>query len=251
MTLLQRIHYIWVRAGATLLVAMPFVMWATFRPWGVDGAVMTASATVAVSDEDDAIVFGPSQAKTTALMLLPGCPVDPLAYAPLARSLADSGHLTAIVRLPYRCAPLPGHERTLDQRIAALAAKWPEATWILVGHSRGAGHTARIAAGRSPFAGFVLMGTSHPREIDLSALPIRMTKIVATKDGVAGTAQFETRRLPASTTWIRIEGGNHSQFGYYGFQLFDHRAAISRAEQQAQVFQALLTALRLVEPQSR
>jgi hypothetical protein len=41
-----------------------------------------------------------------------------------------------------------------------------------------------------------------------------------------------------------IDGGNHSQFGCYGFQLGDHRATISRADQQAQTLQALLDSLR-------
>jgi hypothetical protein len=40
-----------------------------------------------------------------------------------------------------------------------------------------------------------------------------------------------------------IDGGNHSQFGYYGFQLGDHRATVSRAEQQAQTIRALLHAM--------
>ena len=50
-------------------------------------------------------------------------------------------------------------------------------------------------------------------------------------------------RLPAATKWVPIRGGNHSQFGYYGFQLGDRRARIPRAAQQAQLLAALLAAL--------
>jgi hypothetical protein len=60
-------------------------------------------------------------------------------------------------------------------------------------------------------------------------------------------AQFETARLPASTQWVRIEGGNHAQFGYYGSQLFDGlydgRATITRENQQAATLAALLAVL--------
>jgi hypothetical protein len=49
--------------------------------------------------------------------------------------------------------------------------------------------------------------------------------------------------LPAATYWIEIEGGNHAQFGYYGMQLGDNRATISREQQQTLTVQAILTAL--------
>jgi hypothetical protein len=38
-------------------------------------------------------------------------------------------------------------------------------------------------------------------------------------------------------------GGNHSQFGRYGHQLFDGRATISREEQEALTRSAILLAL--------
>jgi Alpha/beta hydrolase family len=88
-----------------------------------------------------------------------------------------------------------------------------------------------------------LIGTSHPRERDLSRLAIDITKMAATNDGVAGPAQFETARLPASTQWVRIEGGNHAQFGYYGYQLLDGRATITREAQQSATLAALLAVL--------
>jgi hypothetical protein len=90
------------------------------------------------------------------------------------------------------------------------------------------------------------MGTSHPRDRDLSRAAIDVTKIAASNDGVAGAAQFDTTRLPASTRWVRLDGGNHSQFAYYGFQLFDGRATITREAQQQLVADALLAVLSRV-----
>jgi hypothetical protein len=49
--------------------------------------------------------------------------------------------------------------------------------------------------------------------------------------------------LPPQTRWVVIEGGNHSQFGYYGFQLGDNRATISRSAQQAATLEAILGTL--------
>jgi pimeloyl-ACP methyl ester carboxylesterase len=247
MTLLQRIHYVWVRAGLALLVLMPLAMYVMFRPWNVDAAVWQNSDGVRVSIEDAGLVLEPMVDRGPGLLVLPGCPVDPRAYAPLARRIADAGHLAVVLRIPYRCAPTPALERALDDRLASLLVRWPDRRFVLAGHSRGGAHTARIAAsGKLRFAGYVLMGTSHPRDHDLSRMTAPLTKIAGTRDGVAGEAQFQTHLLPSSTTWVRIEGGNHSQFANYGFQLFDKRAQISREAQQSQIVSALLAALARV-----
>ena len=52
------------------------------------------------------------------------------------------------------------------------------------------------------------------------------------------------RNLPPDTRDIRIDGGNHSQFGYYGFQPGDWPATITRDEQQRLTLDAILSALR-------
>ena len=45
---------------------------------------------------------------------------------------------------------------------------------------------------------------------------------------------------------IKITGGNHSQFGWYGDQGGDNAATISREEQQNQIFNATLQLLEAV-----
>lgn len=90
----------------------------------------------------------------------------------------------------------------------------------------------------------MLIGTSHPREFSLADLKIPVAKIIGTRDGLAGIAKCEeTRRhLPATTRWITIDGGSHSQFGCYGFQPGDKTAKISREKQQEIMIQAVLEA---------
>ena len=56
------------------------------------------------------------------------------------------------------------------------------------------------------------------------------------------------RLLPETTAWVEIKGGNHSQFGHYGHQLFDGRATITREAQQATTRQVMLDALRANAP---
>ncbi|MDF1505818.1 alpha/beta family hydrolase, partial [Roseisolibacter sp. H3M3-2] len=120
------------------------------------------------------------------------------------------------------------------------------AGWLAAGHSRGGVVASRVAAGRpAGMRGLILIGTSHPRDVDLSGLALPVTKIVGTRDGLASPPEVEANRrlLPASTRWVWVEGGNHSQFGWYGFQPGDRRATIPAAAQRAAMVRAVVDAL--------
>ncbi|MFO7641498.1 MAG: alpha/beta fold hydrolase [Candidatus Competibacteraceae bacterium] len=123
--------------------------------------------------------------------------------------------------------------------------------FVLGGHSRGAVVASRVAAGGVPqLSGLVLIGTSHPRDDDLSSLAVPVTKVVGTRDGLA--TPTEVRRnaalLPPQTRWVWVEGGNHSQFGWYGFQPMDRRAAVDAPTQRRMMIAAVLDLLHDVDP---
>jgi pimeloyl-ACP methyl ester carboxylesterase len=94
-------------------------------------------------------------------------------------------------------------------------------------------------------AGLILIGSTHPRDFDLPAIPIPVTKILGLRDGIAPAA--EARRnahlLPPSTAWVEIDGANHVQLGYYRHQLGDDAPAIPGSCQQALLLAAVLRAL--------
>ncbi len=118
--------------------------------------------------------------------------------------------------------------------------------WVIAGHSKGGAVAARfVYDNATDVAGLVLVGTSQPRDFDLSGTLVAVTKVLGTRDGVAEVEKSERNRskLPASARWVLIEGGNHSQFGYYGFQPGDQKASISRDEQQRQTLAAVINAL--------
>jgi hypothetical protein len=70
--------------------------------------------------------------------------------------------------------------------------------------------------------------------------------VYGTRDTVADVDKVLATRanLPAAARMVPIAGGNHAQFGYYGFQLGDWPATIARDEQQRQTLDALLDVLR-------
>jgi hypothetical protein len=53
--------------------------------------------------------------------------------------------------------------------------------------------------------------------------------------------------LPSSTAWTVIEGGNHSQFGWYGPQKGDNAASIAPEAQQDAVVAASVALLKSLE----
>lgn len=237
------IRRIWLTA-ATLF--MTWMIW-NVQAHGVDDDLLESSSTVAVSTHSDMTVFMPANvdAAAPALVFLPGGAVDPHAYVPLVRRIAESGVPVALGRLPWRMAfSESAQAETWSRVLRARAHLGVSRPLVLAGHSRGAALSGTFASYHgSTLSGLIMIGTAHPRDHDLSRLPIPVLKVAATRDCVADleASQANAHNLPSSTTWVVIEGGNHAQFGYYGSQLGDCSATISREDQQNQTFDAILT----------
>jgi pimeloyl-ACP methyl ester carboxylesterase len=238
----RRVHYVWIRVGLAALVGMPLAAYLVFRAQGLPPDTWAATGSLSIDDNDEYLQFGAGQSGGERVIILPGCPVEAEAYAPLARGLATRGLTAFVVRIPFRCAPLPSQVATLHGRLQRIVATCPPCVWTIAGHSRGASHALEaVAAMPNRFARLVLMGSTHPRERDFSRLSIPVLKIEASNDGVAPreASAANRRLLPAATRWNVIEGGNHAQFAYYGWQLFDGLASVSRQAQHAQVIDAM------------
>ena len=234
------VRLIWVACGILFVV---FIVWNT-RARGVAPETFLSTSHVRVLDTGDVIQFLPThEAPGAGIIFLPGGEIDPVAYAPLMRSVAESGHSAVIVKVPWRIAPSAGARTDLWLRIVrVLATGGPGKRWVLGGHSRGAVFALNyITQHPRQLAGLALIGTTHPRDIDIYGSKFPVMKIVGTMDCVATMERVmaNARLLPPSTQWVRIQGGNHRQFGYYGYQLGDCGAKISRTSQQGQTAKAL------------
>jgi len=223
-------------------------LYLSYRATGFDSAILRSDALVSVADAPGTMTFTPAgHSKRASLIFIPGAMVEPAAYAPLAHSIAREGHAVILLKLPWRMASSDSQRRAVVQRVGQIIqSSDPSTRWIVAGHSVGGVLASEAARDHGNLlAGMVLIGTSHPRDFDLSSLSIDVTKVSATNDGLASAAEIKAnaKKLPPQTHWVVIDGGNHSQFGYYGFQLGDHRATISRSEQQAQTAKALLDSL--------
>jgi pimeloyl-ACP methyl ester carboxylesterase len=250
----KRIQRVWITLGITFTVV--FVGWSliAYRSSAEARAATRPDDAVSVMHGDGIWHFLPRQARRpprTALVFFAGALVDPVAYAPLARAVAAAGYPTHIVELPRRGAFGGAEDPELWARVErVVSGATAPRQWMAAGHSRGGVVASQLATERRPgFAGLVLIGTSHPRDVDLSALTVPVTKIVGTRDGLASRGEVEAnaRLLPPATRWVWIEGGNHSQFGWYGFQPGDSRATIGAPEQRALMMRAVVDALAAVD----
>ncbi|HKV07868.1 MAG TPA: alpha/beta hydrolase [Thermoanaerobaculia bacterium] len=245
----KTIRRVWITFG--IIATILFNGWMLFssRAQGFDKRILASDERVRVRENSEEIVFEPVGGRAPAgLIFFPGGMVDPEAYAPLTRAVAEEGYEAVILKLPFRRAFLESQEMEVVERARGLMERDRGSRgWVVAGHSRGGVIACRVAATHPSLpAALVLIGTSHPVDRDLSGLRFPVTKIYAMNDGLATVQEVEANRgnLPASTRWVRIEGGNHGQFGWYGRQLGDGKATISREEQQARTVEVLLGALR-------
>jgi hypothetical protein len=169
----------------------------------------------------------------------PGGLVEPEAYAPFLRAIAEQGYSAYLAPMPFDLA-LFGWKRATTVIMRSRAIE----KWAIGGHSLGGVAACRYAGKYARNIDGVVLWASYPSEtfrIEESGLPVM--SIYGTNDGLSTPAKIDDNRpfLPPDTEYIEIEGGNHTQFGWYNndeLQEGDLPADISRQEQQDQTVEA-------------
>lgn len=216
------------------------------------GAVMDEALAAAQSDDtvqvDDSrwLVFSPADGQpNTGYIFYPGGRVQAEAYATTARQLAEDGYLVVIVPMPLNLAVFGVNAAN------EVTAAYPDIQqWALGGHSLGGAMAANyVKANPDKMQGLVILG-SYPQASDTLAEDdeLVVASVYGTLDGLSTVEDVEGSRayLPADTTFVPIEGGNHAQFGWYGDQAGDNPAQITRQAQQQQVYAATRTVLEQI-----
>ena len=226
-----------------VLVASGFVIWANTPPAPMAEALAALESDTAVTvDQSRWIVFTPSDVEpTTGFIFYPGGRVDARSYAPALKAIAQQGYLAVIVPMPLNLAIFG-----IDGADDVIAAYPAIQHWVIGGHSLGGSMAGRYAHNHpATIDGIVLWASYVEDSFSLANTPLAAASISGTEDGLATETEIENSRatLPADTTFVVIEGGNHAQFGYYGDQQGDNPATISRTAQQEQVIAATLIVL--------
>lgn len=218
--------------------------WLAFQSRKLPDGTFENSARVTVIDSDDLITF---QANTSGenlqVIFLQGGLTDPKAYAPLCRKMAESGFTSHLIKMNWRL-PQVGYKKIL------ILFNLENGNYVVGGHSQGGKMAAQLVYDYPDlFRGLFLMGTSHPRDINLSTCSIPTLKLYGDKDGLASVPEVMENKtmLPKNSKLVLIKGGNHSQFGYLGKLLMDESPEISLNEQQEQIMANIVGYLREVQ----
>ncbi len=225
-----------------VIAAISVLLWVSnpAQPGGIALAALESSNTVNVTIEGGVITFDPltPDQQQIGLLFYPGALVDPRAYAPILRPLAENGYFVITQYMPLNLAVF--NINAAD----ALRAAHPEIeTWVIAGHSMGGAMASRYAFEHSDIIGLALLG-SYPFG-DLSSVSIPVYSIYGDTDGLIPLTQIEETRasLPPDTEFVLIEGANHAQFGDYGTQRNDLPAVISLTTQHNAIVEALFAFL--------
>lgn len=122
--------------------------------------------------------------------------------------------------------------------------------WVIAGHSVGGIMAARYTDKNPEMIEGLAIWASYPaNSTDISDLDIPVTSIYGSREETVTESSVGKRAhlFPEDTFYIRIEGGDHHQFGSYQINPEDHLATISRASQHEQIIQATLTLLTKIQ----
>lgn len=169
----------------------------------------------------------PQKAGDTGIIFYPGGKVDERAYLPLLKKYAENGITCILVKMPFHLAVFNMNGADGIQK------QYPRITkWYLAGHSLGGAMAAVYIADHSAdYEGLILLGAYSTK--DLSDSDLKVLLIDGDQDRIINQKQVLKNQdhYPENTYVFTIAGGNHCQFGSYGFQKGDGQASISAKEQ--------------------
>lgn len=194
--------------------------------------------------------FEPNSADPTiGFIIYPGAYVDPRSYAPPAHEIAAEGYLTVIVKMKNDLAI--GKSAKRADKIISDYGRIKK--WTIGGHSMGGAGACYYAKNFTDKVDGVVLWAAYPSEDwRIDDKDLKAISIYGTKDGVCTLDEIEESKehLPPDTQFVPIEGGNHTQFGWYDtspdpVQPGDNEADITREEQQEQIIQATVDFLEI------
>lgn len=211
---------------AAVLLVSTFLIYAE-QYYHADAAAekaLTSDGLVQITQTDYGWFFdGPSE--TDALVFYPGGKVEETSYAPLLRRLAQGGMDVCLVKMPFRLAVFGRNKAD------GVMKKHSYAHWYIGGHSLGGVMASGYASAHpDQLDGVILFAAYSIQELSEDMNTILL---YGSEDTVLNMKDYTDNRknVPDDAAEHVIQGGNHAQFGSYGAQKGDGKAAISPEEQ--------------------
>ncbi len=226
----------WLLLFPLLLLAGCFV-YVSDRYKADTNALEAMSSDEVIVEKTDYGWFFDGAGDEDALIFYPGAKVQEIAYAPLLHELSRKGIDVCVVDSLFDIAffNMNGAARVMNQL--------DYDHWYLGGHSLG-GVVASLYLQKHPedFDGLILLASYTNKQMPKK---IKEIVIVGSKDDVINWEALKKGRELASDDYKEhiIEGGNHAQFGSYGFQRGDGQADISAEEQIKETVEIIIEAI--------
>lgn len=181
--------------------------------------------------QDAYIEFTPkNNIKDVGFIFYPGENVQEESYAAICRGIANQGYKVIIVPMPFNLAILDW-----DEGLEVIKHHPNIKKWVIGGHSLGGVMASNFVYNKKPesIKGLIFYA-SYPSKVDFSKSNLKSLSIFGSKDSILNMQKLKDTKklLPYETIYVEIQGGNHAQFGNYGFQRGDLKADITREEQQ-------------------
>ena len=220
-------RYIVLLTVVSIVIAavLGFLSWTAFY-YHADATAVSFAQNDSTLINEGSLTILPEEDSSTAVIFYPGAKVEAIAYLPILEQIREEAHVTCIlVHMPLNLAFF--NVNAADQ----IIEDFPDIkAWYLAGHSLGGAMASSYAAKhQDKLQGLILMGAyiygDYPAEKALTIYGSLNTQVEA--------------KINYTENVVRIEDGNHAQFGNYGKQKGDADAVISAAQQQKEAVQAI------------
>ncbi len=184
--------------------------------------ILNAGHDMEVHD-DYIVLWGNKNAQyydaSSATVFYPGGKVEYTAYLPMLQKLQSAGMNVILVKMPYNLAFFGVNK--MDE----VMADYPDIkTWNLAGHSLGGvAATMYYKNHQDSVQRVALLGSFVYGDVPHDNIEI----IYGTNDGL-----LNVDKILDTDQVVKIQGGNHAQFGSYGEQSGDGEATLSADYQQ-------------------
>lgn len=210
-TLISVVSFIIVCVGG-------FLIWANDYYHAEDVAITTMQGDNSIKVDNNLTIISPGVPSETGIIFYPGAKVEAISYLPLLEKLKKEGFTCVLVKMPLNMAIFDAN--AADE----VFDKLPHIkNWYIAGHSMGGAMASDYASNHpDKIDGLILMGAyiygNYPEEKTLT---------------IYGTFNSNLEKnILYTKNIVKIEGGNHAQFGNYGKQKGDPDATISAEKQQ-------------------